>query len=128
MSLNQDDANALSAYLANITENTQLDALALVTREGMRLAYSAVPDYNVDPDALSAMCSVLLRSGEESIQKIGYNRLIEVILRGEKSYLLLSEAGSFLLVGASGSVKTLGKTVTVFRYYAKMIAEKYPKQ
>ncbi len=126
MSLNETDANELSAYLANITSNTELDALALVSREGMRLAFSAVPGYQINPDSLCAMGAVLLQSGEESITKIGFNKLIEVVLRGKKSFMVISSAGRFFLIGASRVIKDLGKTVTVFRYYAGKIAEIYP--
>jgi len=125
-SLNESDANELSAYLANITSNTELDALALVSREGMRLAFSAVPGYQINPDSLCAMGAVLLQSGEESVSKIGYNKLIEVVLRGKKSFMVISSAGRFFLIGASQVIKDLGKTVTVFRYYAGKIAELYP--
>ena len=126
MSLNESDANELSAYLANITSNTELDALALVSREGMRLAFSAVPGYQINPDSLCAMGAVLLQSGEESVSKIGYNKLIEVVLRGKKSFMVISSAGRFFLIGASQVIQDLGKTVTVFRYYAGKIAELYP--
>jgi predicted regulator of Ras-like GTPase activity (Roadblock/LC7/MglB family) len=125
-SLNESDANELSAYLANITSNTELDALALVSREGMRLAFSAVPGYQINPDSLCAMGAVLLQSGEESVSKIGYNKLIEVVLRGKKSFMVISSAGRFFLIGASQVIQDLGKTVTVFRYYAGKIAELYP--
>ena len=127
MSLSQTDAEQLSGYLSNITSNTELEALALVTREGMRLAFSSIPEYSVDPDALCAMGAVLLQSGMDSVEKIGYNRLIEVVLRGIKSYMVLSSAGRFFLIGASRNVRDLGKTVTVFRYYASKIGESYPK-
>jgi len=125
-SLNESDANELSAYLANITSNTELDALALVSREGMRLAFSAVPGYQINPDSLCAMGAVLLQSGEESVSKIGYNKLIEVVLRGKKSFMVISSAGRFFLIGASQVIQDLGKTVTVFRYYAGKIADLYP--
>ncbi len=125
-SLNESDASELSAYLANITSNTELDALALVSREGMRLAFSAVPGYQINPDSLCAMGAVLLQSGEESVNKIGFNKLIEVVLRGKKSFMVISSAGRFFLIGASRVIKDLGKTVTVFRYYAGKIAEIYP--
>lgn len=125
-SLNESDANELSAYLANITSNTELDALALVSREGMRLAFSAVPGYKINPDSLCAMGAVLLQSGEESVSKIGYNKLIEVVLRSKKSFMVISSAGRFFLIGASQVIQDLGKTVTVFRYYAGKIAELYP--
>mgnify|MGYP006304577943 CR=1 FL=1 len=128
MSLSQEDADALSSYLANITKNTELEALALVTEEGMRLAFSAIPDYNINPDQLSSMGAVLLQSGKDSVNKVGYSELVEVVLRGEKSFMVISAAGRFFLIGASRSIKELGKTVTVFRYYAKKIAERYPEE
>jgi len=109
MSLSESDAASLSAYLANITSNTELDA-----------------GYTINPDSLCAMGAVLLQSGEESVSKIGYNKLIEVVLRGKKSFMVISSAGRFFLIGASQVIKDLGKTVTVFRYYAGKIAELYP--
>ncbi|MHA1718944.1 MAG: hypothetical protein ACTSWX_01070 [Promethearchaeota archaeon] len=124
--IDEKSAEELSAYLANITSNTELDALALVSREGMRLAFSAVPGYNINPDSLCAMGAVILQSGEESVSKIGFNKLIEVVLRGKKSFMVISSAGRFFLIGASQVIKDLGKTVTVFRYYAGKIAELYP--
>jgi predicted regulator of Ras-like GTPase activity (Roadblock/LC7/MglB family) len=126
MSLSEKDAQNLSAYLANITSSTDLEALALVTREGLRLAYSAVPGYDVQPDSLCAMSAVLLQSGNESVQKVGFNRLLEVVLRGKNTFMVISLAGRFFLVGASRSIKDLGKIVTVFRFYAQKIAESYP--
>ncbi len=128
MSLSQEDAENLTAYLANITKNTELEALALVTEEGMRLAFSAIPDYNINPDQLCSMGAVLLQSGKDSVNKVGYNELVEVVLRGTKSFMVISAAGRFFLIGASRSIKELGKTVTVFRYYAKKIAESYPEE
>lgn len=126
MSLNQTDAAQLSAFLSNITSNTELEALALVTKEGLRLAFSAVPGYDINPDSLCAMGAVLLQSGMDSVTKIGYSKLIEVVLRGTRSFMVISAAGRFFLIGACRSIQDLGKTVTVFRYYAQKIAELYP--
>jgi len=50
--LTPDEAQSLSQFLGSITEYSELDSLALITREGLRLAFSAVPGYNVDPDLL----------------------------------------------------------------------------
>ena len=75
MSLDANQANELSGYLSNITQNTELEALALVSREGMRLAFSAIPEYEIDPDQLCALGAVLLRNGEESVDKIGFNQI-----------------------------------------------------
>jgi predicted regulator of Ras-like GTPase activity (Roadblock/LC7/MglB family) len=127
MSLSEKDAQNLSAYLANITNTTDLEALALVTREGLRLAFSAVPGYDLNPDQLSAMGAVLLQSGLDSVSKIGFNKMLEVVLRGKNSFMVISAAGRFFLIGASRNIKDLGKIVTVFRFYAGKIAESYPE-
>ena len=125
-SLSEKDAQNLSAYLANITNTTDLEALALVTREGLRFAFSAVEGFNINPDNLSAMGAVLLQSGFDSVQKIGFNKLLEVVLRGKNSFMVISSAGRFFLIGASRKIADLGKIVTVFRFYAQKIGESYP--
>ncbi len=125
--LTPQEAQNLSEFLGNITEHTDLEALALVTREGLRLAFSCVPGYNINPDLFSSMSAVVMKSGEDAIQSLEYNDLLEVILRGDNAFIILSNAGRFFLMGASREIKDLGKIVSVFRYYAKEISKRYPK-
>ena len=124
--LTQDEANNLSLFLGNITEHTELEALALVTREGLRLAFSCIPEYNVDPDLFSSLSAVVMQSGQDSIESLGFNNLLEVVLRGGDAFIILSSAGRFFLMGASRKIEDLGKIVTVFRYYAQEISKRYP--
>jgi len=124
--LSQDQAHSLSKFLGNITEHTELEALALVTRDGLRLAFSCIPEYDVDPDLFSSLSAVVMQSGYDAIQSLGYNNLLEVVLRGEKSFIILSGAGRFFLMGGSRKIEDLGKIVTVFRYYAGEISKRYP--
>src|SRR5271157_3267924 len=124
--LNEAEANMLAQYLAGITSHTDLEALALVTREGLRLAFSAVPGFDINPDVLSAMSAVILQAGDDAVTKLGYRNLLEVVLRGTTAFLLLAAAGRFFLIGASREIKDLGKTVAVFRHYAGEIAKSYP--
>lgn len=125
--LTPQEAQNLSEFLGNITEHTDLEALALVTREGLRLAFSCVPGYNINPDLFSSMSAVVLKSGDDAIQALEYNDLLEVILRGDNAFIILSNAGRFFLMGASREIKDLGKIVSVFRYYSKEISKRYPK-
>jgi len=124
--LTQNQAHSLSKFLGNITEHTELEALALVTRDGLRLAFSCIPDYDVDPDLFSSLSAVVMQSGYDAVQSLGYNNLLEVVLRGDNSFIILSGAGRFFLMGASRKIEDLGKIVTVFRYYAGEIAKRYP--
>jgi len=124
--LTADEAHSLSKFLGSITEYTELEALALVTRDGLRLAFSCIPDYDVDPDLFSSLSAVVMQSGQDAIDSLGYTDLLEVVLRGENAFIILSAAGRFFLMGASRKVEDLGKIVSVFRYYAAEISKRYP--
>ncbi len=124
--LSQDQAHSLSIFLGNITEHTELEALALVTRDGLRLAFSCIPDYDVDPDLFSSLSAVVMQSGYDAIESLGYNNMLEVVLRGDRAFIILSGAGRFFLMGGSRKIEDLGKIVSVFRYYAGEISKRYP--
>jgi len=79
--LSQEQAISLSRFLGNITEHTELEALALVTNEGLRLAFSCIPDYDVDPDLFSSLSAVVMQSGHDAIDSLGFKNLLEVVLR-----------------------------------------------
>ena len=126
--LTQEQATSLSKFLGNITEHTELEALALVTNDGLRLAFSCIPDYDVDPDLFSSLSAVVMQSGHDAIDSLGFSNLLEIVLRGLNAFIILSEAGRFFLMGASRKIEDLGKIVTVFRYYASEIGKRYPNQ
>ena len=126
--LTPEEAQSLSRFLGNITEHTELEALALVTREGLRLAFSCIPGYDINPDLFSSMSAIIIQSGEDAITNLGYDNLLEIVLRGEDAFIILSAAGRFLLMGASRQIQDLGKIVSVFRYYSQEIAKRYPKR
>ncbi|MFX1389782.1 MAG: roadblock/LC7 domain-containing protein [Promethearchaeota archaeon] len=124
--LTPEEASALSSFLGSITEYSELEALALITREGLRLAFSAIPGYNIDPDLFSSLSAVVVQSGTDAIATLGYTNMLEVVLRGDSGFIILSAAGRFFLMGASRETADLGKVVKVFRYYAGEISKRYP--
>jgi predicted regulator of Ras-like GTPase activity (Roadblock/LC7/MglB family) len=124
--LTPDEASALSNFLGSITEYSELEALALITREGLRLAFSAIPGYNLDPDLFSSLSAVVVQSGSDAVEALGYTNMLEVVLRGDNGFIILSAAGRFFLMGASRQTADLGKIVKVFRYYSAEIAKRYP--
>ena len=128
VSLTADEAKSLSNFLGNITEHTELEALALVTREGLQLAFSCIPTYEINPDLFSSLSAVVMKSGNDAIDTLGYKHLLEIVLRGADAFIILSAAGRFFLLGASRTIADLGKVVTVFRYYASEIGKRYPAQ
>jgi len=124
--LTPEEASALSSFLGSITEYSELEALALITREGLRLAFSAIPGYNLDPDLFSSLSAVVVQSGSDAVAALGYTNMLEVVLRGDNGFIILSAAGRFFLMGASRQIADLGKIVKVFRYYSQEIAKRYP--
>ena len=124
--LTPDEARALSNFLGSITEYSELEALALITREGLRLAFSAIPGYNLDPDLFSSLSAVVVQSGNDAVEALGYKNMLEVVLRGDNGFIILSAAGRFFLMGASRQTADLGKIVKVFRYYSSEISKRYP--
>ncbi len=125
--LTPEEAQGLSKFLGNITEHSELEALALITREGLRLAFSSIPGYEVDPDLFSSLSAVAVQAGNDAISTLGFHNMLEVILRGKDAFIILSDAGKFFLMGASRKIEDLGKVVSVFRYYAGEIKKRYPK-
>ena len=124
--LTPDEAHALSNFLGSITEYSELEALALITREGLRLAFSAIPGYNMDPDLFSSLSAVVVQSGTDAVAALGFTNMLEVVLRGDNGFIILSAAGRFFLMGASRQTADLGKVVKIFRYYAREINKRYP--
>ena len=125
--LTPEEAASLSNFLANITEHTELEALALVTNEGLRLAFSCIPGYEINPDLFSSLSAVVMKSGTDAINTLDYHNMLEVVLRGEDAFIILSAAGRVFLMGASRQIADLGKVVSVFRYYSGEIAKRYPQ-
>jgi len=73
-------------WLGNITED--IEALALVSNDGLRLAFSCIPDYDVDPDLFSSLSAVVMQSAQDAIDFLGNNRLLEVVLRGTSGFII----------------------------------------
>lgn len=126
VNLTPEEAQSLSNFLGNITEHTELEALALVTNEGLQLAFSCIPEYDINPDLFSSLSAVVMKSGSDAINTLGYTNMLEVVLRGRDAFIILSAAGRFFLMGASRTISDLGKIVSVFRYYSSEIQKRYP--
>lgn len=124
--ISRDKATALAKHLSDIAMKTELEALAVVTREGVRLAFKIIGSKKVDPDLMSAISAAMLHVGESAVEKMGLKELWEVIVTGEEGYIVLSGAGNLVLIGSGSNLKTLTNTVSVFRSHTKLIADLFP--
>ena len=116
------------AFSGILTSNANIEAIALISREGYRIAFSALPQYQVDGDQFCGLASALLMTGSSTIKTLFQEDICEIIVRAENSYIIISAAGRVFLVGASRKVEDLEKIVSVFRYYSKNFEEKLQKK
>ncbi|NVM03727.1 MAG: roadblock/LC7 domain-containing protein [Candidatus Helarchaeota archaeon] len=122
MSDMQEIEKKISIILRRVANEVQLHTLALVTKEGRRIAYYS--QMNVDADLLSAMVASILAMGEQTIRQMQQGELGEIVVRGTQGYTIVSCAGEgFLMIGAGPATSDLGMTVSVLRDYSKMIGE-----
>ncbi|UCE09535.1 MAG: roadblock/LC7 domain-containing protein [Candidatus Thorarchaeota archaeon] len=111
----------LVELLMGLTNYADLDAIAVVSKQGVKLAYFATEDSDADPDLMAAVSAALLVQGEMAAQKLDLSELYEVIIRGKDGFVVLSHAGEFLLMGSARDLTTMGLAINQMRKYAMEI-------
>ncbi len=113
----------LVQLLMGLVDLTDLEAIAVVSKQGVKLAYFASEDSDADPDLMAAVSAALLVQGEMAAQKLELDELYEVIIRGKKGFVVLSQAGDFLIMGSAKDLTSMGLAITHMRRYAKEIGD-----
>lgn len=113
----------LVELLMGLTNYADLDAIAVVSKQGVKLAYFATEESDADPDLMAAVSAALLVQGEMAAQKLELSDLYEVVIRGKDGFVVLSHAGDFLIMGSAKDVTSMGLAVTQMRKYAKEIGK-----
>ncbi|MHA1917373.1 MAG: roadblock/LC7 domain-containing protein [Candidatus Ranarchaeia archaeon] len=90
----------LQAILEEVESKSQLEALAVVTWSGIRIASSS--STTVDADEYSAASAAIVSLGDMSVKKMNEGRLMQVVVRGDKGYTILTRAGPDTLVVGVG--------------------------
>ena len=112
----------LQNLMRRIEQSTGLEALAVVTREGIRLACAVSGD--VDSDIFSAATATLVNVGEETLRQLSQGTLSEVILRGNKGFtIIMRGTPETLLVGASRDQIRLGYYIGLMKIYATKVTK-----
>ena len=111
----------LVELLMGLTNYADLDAIAVVSKQGVKLAYFATEESDADPDLMAAVSAALLVQGEMASEKLGLSELYEVVVRGKDGFIVLSHAGDFLIMGSARDITSMGLAVTQMRKYAKEI-------
>jgi predicted regulator of Ras-like GTPase activity (Roadblock/LC7/MglB family) len=105
--------------LREIGEYADLEALAIVNREGRKVSFFAKK--GSDPDLLSAISAAILTTGEKAVSINEHGELLEVIIRGEKGYTILTSAGDHIIIGSSLELNSMGLAIRVLRKHADKI-------
>ncbi len=113
----------LVELLMGLTNYADLDAIAVVSKQGVKLAYFATEESDADPDLMAAVSAALLVQGEMAAEKLYLEELYEVVIRGKGGFVVLSHAGDFLIMGSAKDVTSMGLAVTQMRKYAKEIGK-----
>ncbi len=126
--MSEEEAKQLAMYLREITLYTELETLAVVTKAGRRVAFSSTKGVDIDADLLFAISAVLLQTGIEAVSKLSFEPLFELIVRGEKGIIVVTDAGPLVLIGAGVKIESLGHVVSVFRHFGREIAAVFAKK
>ena len=121
MTHNPELRKKINQILREIGEYADLDALAVVNREGMKISFFAKK--GIDPDLLSAISAAILSTGEKVVSYNEHGGLLEVLVRGEKGFTILSNAGEYILIGSSLELNSMGLTIRVLRKYASKLQD-----
>jgi len=122
LGIGPNEIEKISPQITFITSNADIEAIALVSLEGYQIAFSALPQYQVDGDQFCGLASALLMTGSSTIKTLFQEDLSEIIVRAENGYIIVSNAGRLVIVCAGTIIDTLMKTVKVMRVAAKNLA------
>jgi len=122
LGIGPNEIEKISPQITFITSNADIEAIALVSLEGYQIAFSALPQYQVDGDQFCGLASALLMTGSSTIKTLFQEDLSEIIVRAENGYIIVSNAGRLVVVCAGTLIDTLMKTVKVMRVAAKNLA------
>ncbi|MGQ4872893.1 MAG: roadblock/LC7 domain-containing protein [Promethearchaeota archaeon] len=119
LGITDSDIEKISTQITFITSNADIEAIALVSQEGYQIAFSALPQYNVESDAFCGLASALTMTGRTTIQTLFQEDLQEIIVRAEDGYIVITNAGKLVIVCAGTIIDTMMKTVKVMRIAAR---------
>lgn len=85
-------ADMLTAVLSELNgTSADIEASAVVSTDGLMMA-SLLPA-GMDDDRVGAMSATMLSLGERTAQELGRGSLEQVLIKGSKGYVLMTQAG-----------------------------------
>ncbi|NHJ87055.1 MAG: roadblock/LC7 domain-containing protein [Asgard group archaeon] len=115
-------AKELVAVLQQITSACSMDALAIVSEAGERVAFFA-QNKAIDPVELSAVAAALVSTSKLAVDRLTFSPLQDIILRGANGFLVLKDLGRFYLIGGSTNQQDMPITVRTLSQHAPKISQ-----
>ncbi len=90
-------ADMLSSILSDLNgSSTDIEASGVVSTDGLMMA-SELPA-GMDEDRVGAMSAAMLSLGDRTAQELGRGTLEQVLIKGEKGYVVMTHAGTDAVV------------------------------
>ena len=112
--VSKDLAMKLARVLRDITRESKIETLALLSETGARIAFFSTVK-SADPNEMSAIGAALMASTRLALEKIGFDPIQEIIARGERGFLFLRALDKFVLVGGASDKQTFKEVTIVLR-------------
>lgn len=110
------------SLLKELEGKTALEASAVVTKDGMRLACSVSAE--MDADIFSAAAAAMVNLGSMTIRRLNQGKLKEIIVRGDEGYTMVTDCGNDLMLVAAGRESfRLGYYLGVLKKYARDVSK-----
>jgi uncharacterized protein len=103
----------LVKLLTDISKQCDLEALGIVTKEGVSLAFFV--GAGADADLLSAISAAIVSTGESVTSKLNHGKLNDMLIRGNHGFTIMAMAGEYILIGASKELSAVGLTLKTIR-------------
>ena len=117
-----DAADKLTDLLKKLEARTELEACAVITREGLRIACAV--NAEVDADVYSAASAALVNLGETTLKQLRHGGLKEIIVRGDDGYTILTQAGALhMVVGSCKKLSRMGYYLALLHRFSNKVAK-----
>jgi predicted regulator of Ras-like GTPase activity (Roadblock/LC7/MglB family) len=119
--LSEDVKHELTELLRKLESRTELEACAVVSKEGMRIACAVGAE--LDADVYSAASAALVNLGETTLKQLRHGSLKEIIVRGDDGYTILTSAGkAHMIVGSCKNMSRMGYYLALLHRFSNKVA------
>ena len=107
--------------ISNTTTTPDINGQHVITVTGARVAFFSKS--NADASELSAIAASLVNSGKLAVDRLEFNTLTDVMVRGLGGFVILRSLGRFVLVGGTKNIKAFTKAAGVLVTHSQKLID-----